>query len=61
MSLVKTWYTIAEAVSKFGVAEARILEWVEEGVVRSEQEGPKVTLINGDDMDLMVAERLGKE
>jgi len=58
MSLVKTWYTLEEAVSKFGVPEPRILEWVDEGLVRSEQEEKKPVLINGDDMELLVAERV---
>jgi hypothetical protein len=57
MSLVKTWYTLAEAESKYGVPTSLILEWVEEGVARSEQEGQKVVRVNGDDLDLLVAER----
>lgn len=54
MSLVKTWYTPEEAESKFGVTKARILEWVEEGLVRCEREGKNVTRVNIDDIRLEV-------
>ena len=59
MSLVKTWYTIDEAESKFGVQRALILEWVEEGLVRSEQEGKDILRVNGDDLELKVGEKFG--
>lgn len=52
MSLVKTWYTPEEAESKFGVKKDQILEWVEEGLVRSEQEENGVMRINIDDVQL---------
>ncbi len=58
MSLVKTWCTVMEAVSKFGVPEERIMEWVDEGVVRSELDGTKVARVNCDDLELLVAERV---
>ncbi len=61
MSLIKTWYTVAEAESKYGVPESLILEWVEEGLVRCEEEGTKVVMINGDDVELLVAQGAEKE
>ncbi len=60
MSLVKTWYTLDEAESKFGVQKHLILKWVEEGLVRCEQEGSKVVRINGDDLELKAAELLNR-
>ncbi len=52
MSLIKTWYTPQEAEDKFGVQQARILEWVEEGLVRCEREGDQVVRVNIDDIKL---------
>jgi hypothetical protein len=60
MSLIKTWYTLGEAESKYGVTEALILEWVEEGLVRCEEEGKTIARVNGDDVELMVSERATK-
>jgi hypothetical protein len=34
MSLVKTWYTPEEAVGMFGISNALLLAWVDEGLVR---------------------------
>lgn len=60
MSLAKTWYTLEEASSKFGVRSSLIMEWVEEGLVRSEQEGKDIVRINGDDLELKVGELVGE-
>ena len=56
MSLAKTWYSVEEAESKFGVPKARILEWVDEGLVRCEQRDHHVTVVNGDDLELKIKE-----
>ncbi len=56
MSFVKTWYSLDEAESKFGVRRSLILEWVEEGTVRCEEEGKKVVRVNGDDIELKIGE-----
>jgi hypothetical protein len=52
MSLMKTWYTPQEVEAKFGIGKEKILEWVEEGVVRSEEENGEVVRVNIDDVQL---------
>jgi len=51
MSLTKTWYTVDEAVAKFGVSRQQFLKLVEDGVLRSEGENGKVIRLNGDDIE----------
>ncbi len=60
MSLAKTWYTVAEAESKFGVSKAMILKWIDEGLVRCELDDGKVVSVNGDDLELKVEEYVKK-
>ena len=54
MSLVKTWYTPEAAADKFGIQLAQLMAWVEEGLVRAEQEGSKVMRVNIDDVRIQV-------
>lgn len=54
MSLVKTWYTPEAAADKFGIQLAQLMSWVEEGLVRAEQEGSKVVRVNIDDVRIEV-------
>ena len=58
MLLEKSWFSLEEAESKFGVEKALILEWVEEGVVRYETEKDEVVRVNADDLELKLGERL---
>ncbi len=52
MALVKTWYETEAASDKFGVPVAKILEWVEEGLVRCEREGDDIVRVNIDDVKI---------
>ena len=58
MLLEKSWFTLEEAESKFGVEKALILEWVAEGIVRCEMEREEVVRVNADDLELKLGERL---
>jgi predicted site-specific integrase-resolvase len=60
MALVKTWYTPEEAESKYGTSKSLILDWVEEGLVRCEREGGKVSRVNIDDIKLEVDKLVGE-
>jgi hypothetical protein len=53
------WCTIEEVESKFGVSKALVLEWVKEGIIRSEEQNGKVFRVNIDDLGLKIEEDLG--
>lgn len=52
MSLTKSWYTVDEAASRYGISIQQLLGWVENGLVRSEDNKGKVILVNGDDIEM---------
>lgn len=52
MSLTKSWYTIDEAASKYGLSTKQLQKWVEDGLVRTEGVKGKMPLLNGDDIEL---------
>jgi len=54
MSLVKTWYTPQSAADKFGIPLAKIQAWVDEGLVRFENDKGRLARVNIDDVALEV-------
>jgi len=52
MSLTKSWYTIDEAASRYGISIQQVLGWVEDGLVRSEGDNGTLILVNGDDIEM---------
>ena len=51
MSLTKSWYTIDEAAAKFGLSIKELQEWVDRGLVRTEEHKGKAIQLNGDDIE----------
>lgn len=54
MSLVKTWYAPQQAADKFGIKLETLLQWVADGLVRSEETDGEVVQVNIDDVRLEV-------
>lgn len=50
MSLIKNWYKVDEAASKYGVSVQTLQAWVDQGLIRTEEDG-QVTLLNSDDIE----------
>jgi hypothetical protein len=50
MSLNQNWYTIDEVESKYGIHPLKLQQWVENGLIRTEDD-EGVTRFNGDDVE----------
>jgi len=57
MFLGLTWVSIEEAAAKYSLDQKSILNWVREGVVRTDQSVDQAVLVNVDDLKLMVQEK----
>lgn len=51
-----SWCSIEEVESKFGVSKELVLQWVLEGIVRSEEQDGQVIRVNIDDLKLRIEE-----
>lgn len=54
-----SWCEIEEVESRFGVSKDLVLQWVKEGIVRSEDKDGAVFRVNVDDLELKIEENLG--
>lgn len=51
MSLTKSWYTIEEAASKYGLSPQKLQEWADLGLVRTESDTNGVIRLNVNDIE----------
>lgn len=51
MSLTKSWYTIEEAASKYGLSPKQLQEWADLGLVRTESDTHGVLRLNVNDIE----------
>jgi len=51
MSLTQSWYTIEEAAAKYGLTTEKVKQWVDRGLVRSEELKGNATLVNCNDIE----------
>lgn len=60
MSMVgESWCPIGDVESKFGVNKDLVLQWVKDGILRSEEQGGEVVRVYIDDLKLKIEEDLG--
>lgn len=59
MSLGITWYSLEDAASKYSLDKSLILKWIEEGLVRSDQDDMNGIMVHNDDIKLKVREMTG--
>jgi hypothetical protein len=60
MSMVgESWCPIEDVESKFGVRKDIVLQWVKDGILRSEEQGDEVIRVFIDDLQLKIEEDLG--
>jgi uncharacterized membrane protein len=52
MSLTKSWYTVDEGASMYGMSVQQLLGWVGNGLVRSESDKGGVIMVNGNDIEM---------
>lgn len=50
MSLTKTWYTVEQAVAKYGISALQLNKWVDRGLVRTEESDGEL-LVNANDIE----------
>lgn len=58
MTLGTSWCSIEEASAKYSLDRSLILKWIGEGLIRTEEDGSKIILLNLDDLELEVKERV---
>ncbi|MDO9080377.1 MAG: MerR family transcriptional regulator [Desulfuromonadales bacterium] len=56
MSLEQNWQNLDDAAQKYGVEKSSLLHWIEEGIIRSEENAEQVLLVNLDDLELKIHE-----
>lgn len=59
MSLNKSWCTIGETTSRYGLRAPLIMQWVENGVVRAEQADTRLMRVNIYDIEHRVLKVTG--
>ncbi|NVN98446.1 MAG: MerR family transcriptional regulator [Geobacteraceae bacterium] len=58
MTLGKSWCSIGEASAKYSLDKSLIQKWVDEGLIRTEEDSNKMIQLNLDDLELEVKERV---
>jgi hypothetical protein len=60
MSMVgESWCPIKDIESKFGVSKDLVLQWVKDGILRSEEKGGEAVRVYIDDPQLKIEEDFG--